>query len=230
MTFLELCQTLREEVRASGAGPTAVTGQTGEYLRIVHAINKAWMAIQRKRPDWLWMRASVSFTTTAGQATYTLAQILALDPTFTSFGNWAKNTFRCYTTAVGTNDENQIDWLPYDAWRDTYQFGATRTTQTRPNQFTITPALGIGLGCTPTGGYTITADYYRKPTEMAADTDEPSLPEEWHMAIVYRAKMYWGVSEAKPEIYDEGKGEFDTIMAQIERQQLPMLQIGSAMA
>lgn len=230
MNFLELANRLKVKARVTGADMTAVTGQAAEFARLVLFINEAWMDIQMVRPDWKWMRYSMTFPTVAGQPTYTLAQIESTGTGFTNFGNWDRDTFRCYTTSVGTNDENELKWMPYDLWRDTYQMGATRNTQTRPNQFTITPAHGIGLGCTPAAGYTISGDYYKVATEMAANTDTPSLPSQFHMAIVYRAMMFYGVSESAPEIYDEGKAEFDRMMQRIINHEGVQISLGGALA
>lgn len=230
MNFLQLCQRLRRKCRVSGTGPTSVANQSEEYARLVDFINEAWMILQRKRPDWKWMRGSMSFPTVADQAEYTLAQIEATGAGLSNFGNWQRDTFRCYTTATGTNDENVLSWLDYDMWRDTYQFGATRHTQTRPTQFTITPVLGIGLGCTPIVGYTITGDYYKVAAEMEDDGDTPLLPSQFHMAIVYRAMMIFGVAESKPWIYDEGLANYNAILGEIELQQLPEIQAPGALA
>jgi hypothetical protein len=52
MTFLELCQRLRQEVGAAGSGPAAVTGQHGESARLVGWIQQAWTDLQAKRPNW----------------------------------------------------------------------------------------------------------------------------------------------------------------------------------
>ena len=207
-----------------------VVDQNAEFARLVLFTNEAWMSLQLARPDWKWMRYSMTFPTVAAQATYTLAQIESTGSGFTNFGNWARETFRVYTTSVGTNDETEMSWLPYDQWRNVYQIGATRTNETRPTQFTVTPALGIGLGCTPAVGYTVSGDYYKVATELVADIDEPSLPEQFHMAIVYRAMMFYGVSEASPEIYDEGNAEFNRMMARINLQQLPEMGIAGALA
>lgn len=231
MNLLEICNRIKRKCRITGAAMTSVsTTQAEEFARVVDWANEAWMLLQRKRPDWKWMRYSMTFPTVAAQPTYTLAQIQATGSGFSDFGNWARDTFRCYTTSVGTNDEVEITWLPYDQWRDVYQIGANRATETRPTQFTITPALGIGLGCTPAAGYTISGDYYKVATEMAAIDDTPSLPSQFHMAIVYRAMMLYGVSESAPEIYDEGAANFKAIMQEIEGQQLTEIGIAGALA
>lgn len=229
MNFLQLVQRLRAKVRASGTGPTTVVGQTGEYLRLVDAVNEAWMEIQRKRRDWFWLRNSMTFPTVAGQATYTLAQIGSTGTNFADFSYWDRKTFRNYLTATGLPDEQWMGWITFDHWRDVYQMQTTRTTQQRPQYFTTLPNLGLGL-VTPLAGYTIGADYFKKATEMAADLDEPALPSEFHMAIVYLAMQTIGVSEAKPEIYDEGKIKYTEIMSRLEDQQLPEIEMPETLA
>ena len=230
MNFLELANRTKRKCRVTGVAMTTVISQAEEFARLIDFINAGWMDIQMTRPDWKWMRNSMTFPTVAGQATYTLAQIESTGSGFANFGNWDLDTFRSYTTSVGTNDETPMSWMPYDVWRDTYQMGATRNTQTRPNQFTLTSLLGIGLGCTPADGYTISGDYYKVATEMALDADTPSLPSQFHMAIVYRAMMFYGVSEASAEIYDEGKEEFVRMMSRIALHQGSMMSVGRPLA
>ena len=230
MNFLEIVQRIKRRCRVTGSVPVTVVGLNEEFARLVDFADESWMYIQLLRPDWKWMRYSMSFPTVAGQATYTLAQIKATGTGFSNFGNWEQDTFRNYLTAVGTNSEFLMGWIPYDVWRDAYQYGAIRQTQTNPTQLTITPALGIGLGCAPLAGYTITGDYNKVATEMVANTDIPGLPSQFHMAIVYKAMMHYGVSEAKPEIYDEGEKEFRIMLARIELQQLPEMLICGPLA
>jgi hypothetical protein len=227
MNFLTLTARLRRKCRVVGTGPTTVIGQNEEYARLVDWINEAWMQIQRKRTDWMWMRNSMSFPVVDSQATYTLTEIESTGTGFSNFGNWDRNTVRCYLTATGTSDESRLGELDYNQYLNLYQYGASRTATGRPDIFCITPGNGIGLGPVPLGGYTVSADYFKVATEMTADIDTPSLPTQFHMAIVYRAMMFFGVSEAASEVYEEGLTEFRAIMAQIEDHQLPeMLEAG----
>ena len=39
-----------------------------------------------------------------------------------------------------------LPYIPYDSWRDTYQFGAIRTAYSRPVEFSIAPDRAICLG------------------------------------------------------------------------------------
>jgi hypothetical protein len=228
MNMLQLVQRLRRKCRVSGAGPSSILNQNEEYARLVDMVNEAWMELQLERPDWRWMRASMSFPTVAGQDTYTLAQIAATGAGLANFGNWDAQTFRNYVTATGTNSEVLMDPREYDDWRNLYQLGANRNTQSRPIEFSITPLHSIALGPAPAAGYTVSGDYFKVASEMTADTDIPSLPDQFHMAIVYKAMMFFGVSEAAPEVYDEGQTEFKKMLRRISMHQLPnMMQAGA---
>lgn len=196
-------------------------------LRLVNWINTAWVDIQNERDDWQWMRAATSFTTVASQATYTTAQCgIAAG----SFSAWARDTFRSFTTAVGTRSEVSMDYLDYEDWRDGYFIGALRDTQAQPMVVSITPAKTLALGPVPAAGYTVTGDYYTNPVEMAANADTPSMPGRYHMAIIYRAMMHYGMYESAPEVHQRGEIEFNKLMRRVLRDQLPEIVIGSALA
>lgn len=224
MNYLQLTQRLRRKCRVGGTGPVAVTGQNEEYSRLLDYINAAWLDVQESREDWQWMRSSCSFTTTNSQATYTVAQI-----GLTDWGNWHRDSFRQYLTASGTNTERELHYMDYEDWRNAWQLGSPRNTPSQPWCMTITPAKSIGLGPVPLAGYTITGDYYTVPTEMATATDTPGLDSRFHMLIVYRAMMFYGVGEAAPEVYQEGMTEFNRMMNRLNLNQLPEVTVGGAL-
>ncbi len=224
MNFLALAQRVAMECGLRGAVPTTVSSQSGNLARIVTWANEAWLEIQNERRDWAWMRSSASFATVSGQATYTAAQAGVTD-----LGMWARDTFRNYVTTVGTRSEVFMDFLPYDAWRNMYQYGANRFTTSRPIVIPIMPAIDLGFGPVPSGDYTITGDYYRSPSSLAADTDTPSLPTKYHMAIVYRAMMFYGGFEAATEVYQRGETEYRRLMRGLSADQLPEMTFGGAL-
>lgn len=230
MTFLDLAQKLRRKCRVSGSGPTSLTGQSEEYLRLFEWVNEAYMTIQRMHTDWRFMRASTAAVTVQGQPTYSAVTDFHL----TDFGYWALDyaegdTFRNYVTASGTNSEVFMLPMEYDVWRDSYQFGALRQTFTRPMYVALAPDNTLALGPVPAAGYTIVGDYYRAPTELANSTDSPIFPAQFHMAIVYLAMTYYGASEAAPEVYDDGKASFDRIIRQMEMTQLRRPRLAGAL-
>jgi hypothetical protein len=218
MTFVQLVQRLRRRCRVAGAGniPVTLTNQNEEISRLIDFINEAWLDIQNAREDWQWMRSTCSFTTIQGQATYTPTQAGLID-----WGNWTRDTWRSYYTTTGTRGEILMDYIDYEDWRNLYQFGATRVSYSQPFVITITPDKQLGLGPVPLSGYTVTGDYFTVPTLLVDDTDTPTLPSRFQMAIVYRAMMFYGVSEAAPEVYQEGKEEFDRMMMRLTLNQMP---------
>lgn len=231
MNYLALCQRLRSECGITGTGPTTVVGQTGELGRLVTWVNDAWRDIQTAHPEWEWLRASASFTTVASQATYALGSGAGTTGvTAATFGAWARYTGRTYVTSVGTNSESFISFMPYEDWRNNYQFGATRAATSRPVDFTILPDRSIGLGPVPIAGYTVTLDYYTAPVDLALDADIPAMPAQYHMAIVYKAMMAYGAYESAPEVYQRGEVEFAKLMARMTADRLPEVFWGPPLA
>jgi hypothetical protein len=226
MNLLALANRLKRKCKVTGRALTSVTGQVEDYAALIDFINEAWMDIQLVREDWMWMRNSASCATVAGKATYAPAADFLLS----DFGNWAVNSFRNYVTANGVASEIQTDYIDYEQWRANYQFGATRLTQSRPIEITVTPKFEIGCGPVPADGYTITGDYYRVAAEMVDAGDIPSIPTQYHMIIVYRAMMYYGAAEAATEVYQEGAAEFKRFMNLLVMNQTDDFTTGGALA
>ena len=71
MNYLALVKRAISEAGASGVNNvTTVANASGELLRFTQWINQAWIDIQNKRSDWLFMRKSVQFNLIANQAEY----------------------------------------------------------------------------------------------------------------------------------------------------------------
>lgn len=231
MNYLQLAQKVREKCRIIGSGPTAVTNQSAEYTRVLNWVNEAWLEIQRRHEDWRWMRASATAVTVNTQYAYSPTA----DFNLTDFGNWALDyangdTFRNYVTSVGPQSEVFMPVIDYDRWRDVYLYGANRYAYSRPIEIALAPDRSLVVGPVPVDGYTLIGDYYKIPTELSAATDEPGMPSQYHWAIVYKAMMFYGISEAAPEVYDEGRMQFDQIIRQLERTQLRRMAFAGALA
>lgn len=233
MDYLGLVQRTWLESGASGTspGPSTVVSQTGEYARLVTWVNAAWQDIQTAHQDWDFLRASASFTTVANTSIYTLGAPAAgtVGVTAATFGMWARDTGRCYLTATGTSDEQDLAYIPYDAWRDSYLIGALRSTNVRPSVVSISPAHGLALPPT-LAGYTVTMDYFTAPVDLAVDADIPALPAQFHMVIVWKALMMYGAYEAAPEVYQRGDIEFKKLMTRLTTDRISELTWGPALA
>lgn len=230
--FLDIVQRLARECRIPGTGPSTVVGQTGLLQKLVFWASTAWVTIQDLHPeDWKFLRQSASWTTVAGTALYTLGTGAGtVGVAASAFNSWIEKTVRLYTTSVGTNDEQRLTFRDYDAWRDTYLFGANRNVRTRPDVYTIDDAYSIGLGPVPAAGYTVTADLRRKPVFLEANADVPACPREFFLLIVYEAMKAYGASEGAPRIYQRGAVEYNKLMPVMERKCLPRIVLGRALA
>lgn len=237
MNKLALVNSLIQECGVSGGPLTTIVGQTGSIGRCVSWIDASFNEIQTEHDDWDWMRSSnllgagASFATVAGQASYQLGTTagtvgIAVD----SFGKWDKDTFRCYTTTVGTNDEQFLDEVPFDVWRDTYMLGANRSVQTRPVVVAVGPDQSVNVGPPSNGLYTVTGDYFVAPATMASDTATPTgLPLRYHMLIVYRAMIKYGAYESASEVFSRGNLEYNLMFNQLEAVRLPQIGFAGAL-
>lgn len=237
MNYLQLSQRMIAECGVSGTIDTVV-GQTGSLGRCVTWVQQAWLEIQTKHDDWEFLRSSrllgggVNFATVSGQLYYELGtgagQVGVLEA---DFGHWDMDSFRCYTTSSGINDETFLDNIPFDNWRNAYMYGAMQGVVTRPVAVAEGPQKQLCLGPASNGNYTVSGDFYRAAQTLTADSDTPTnLPTRFDMLIVYRAMQYYAAYESAPEVYDRGmKGEGD-LMPKLEALYLPQIFGGGALA
>ncbi|NDD53731.1 hypothetical protein EBZ39_07610 [bacterium] len=230
MNYLQLINRARVECGVSGSNvalPTA-QGLTGENARIANWINSAWIDIQTAKEDWQWMRDAVQFNTVTQQQVYTPTQA----GVGTTFGNWKRDSFRCSSVGQNYVDEQLLNYMEYTTFRNLYQYGTMRTTYARPVVVSIVPGAdkSLGFGATPDQPYVITGEYYKRPYDLSADADEPNVPTRFHLAIVYRAMMFYGGYEAAPEVYSRGETEFKRLMNRMNIDQLPTIVSGPPLA
>lgn len=226
MTFLQLINALRQRCGIIGADLTRLANLSGEDKRCSNWISDAWMEIQAKHTNWKFLQTSFSFTTTASQQSYTPAQAGVTD-----LGNWKTDSFRIYQTSIGTNNEIWMSEWDYDTFRNLYQFGAQRGVYARPVVFAIDPSKNILLGPGPNAtGYTVLGQYFKVPSALSADSDTPSAPSQFHLAIVGKAMQKYGKYEAAPEILKEGEDLYKLWMTQLENDQLPKIDFGGPLA
>jgi len=134
------------------------------------------------------------------------------------------------TIFSGMASEIFMSYIEYDRWRNAYEYGALRQVATRPNEVTITPLQALAFGPIADAGYTIVGDYYSVPSELAASTDIPAIPIQFHMAIIYKAMLAYGMYEAASEVVQRATMEMDKWMRRIHTDQMPEIEIGSALA
>lgn len=224
MSFLDMVRRLHKESGTGGARPATTVSQSGDIGNLVDWISTAWMDIQNERSDWFFMRQPISFNTVASQSSYTAAQA-----GITSFGNYKRDSFRQYLVAGGVASEMDLPYLSYDRFRDAHLFGAERTRTQVPDHFTIDPQKNFLIGPIPDGVYNINGEGFALPTEFALDTDRPTMPSQYHMIVVWRALLFYAHKEAAPESLTFGQAQYERLMRQLLRDQLPEVTLGGAL-
>lgn len=179
----------RESGTVAGTNPTSVLAQSGRLLKIVNWTNEAWKQIQNHRPDWDWMADTFTGSISlAGGATYTPEGSFSL----TRFGSWRQDdltsgfkAMSMYLTATGVSDEQPLDQISWRTYRERYVRGTQNTD--RPIEWAITPAKSIAFGPAPDASYTVRGEFFHRANTMAANTDEPELPVQFHELIAWWA-------------------------------------------
>lgn len=231
MNYLQLAQRLSSEVGASGTGPSSVLGQTGMSLRLVNWVNTAWLEIQGLHNTWNWMRQKFVWETVANTGDYlpaALTNTLTNEP-LTDMRYWYKDTFRCQKKSIGIQDEQWLVEWEYYVFRNTYRFNVQ--VPGRPVVFAENPqGKALMLGQIPDDVYLITGEYQQRAWSLAANADEPDIPEEYHLMIVYKAMEYYGLYEAAAEVLARGKGQYQALLTQLEHEQLQEVYLGNPLA
>ena len=221
-TYLQLSSRLRQECGGSGTGPSAVTAQTGEYARFVSWIATADEDIQRMYNEWRFMVGSFTLNTVADDGSYAAADCIT---PVTDLRIWRKDTMKIYQTSVA--DESKLYYMEYQDWYDLYNTG-TQTTS-RPVHFTIGNDLSIKVGPTPNAVYRISGEYQKSIDTLAASSDTPNYPAEYHMLAVYGAMIMYGRYSGAQEVYQDGEIRYKKMLSEMKRTQLPRIRLAGTL-
>jgi hypothetical protein len=224
MNFLQICQRAREKCAITGAGPSTVTGQTGTLLRLIDWVNEAWLEIQGAHDDWdfLWLRGTFDTQETSPGVyarDYDLgSNVQRVNPL----------SVTCYDSD-GETEEWRLVEIPYARYRNQTDIGVN--TAQRPTQFVIMPNDVMRLYPRPDGVYTLQFDYYKMPSAMSENTDEPELAEE-HLqwAIIYGAMRRYALYENAQEVLIEAEAGYRQVMNLVRRKHLPAIAMGAPLA
>jgi len=215
MTYLELCQQLRRELGTAGSGsiPAAVTAQTGMNEKLVKWIADADYQIQSLHWDWEFLWSQHSIATSIGNPEPTVPAAL---------GDWDIDSFYL-NYSLATNKKLQV--MDYRQWRATSRQGVP--VNRKPSFIVIKPNNQIVLEPPPDAVYTLTADYWARPTRMTANTDLSAIPERFRRIIVVMAKLWFAEEQEIPSLFQSASIELygnngrTGLLQALESNQLP---------
>jgi hypothetical protein len=200
---------MSRDIGIPGTGPSSVTASdlSEEELAVVRYIKNADLDIQRRWFNWDYLWSEATITPSVGVSTLTSPADL---------GNWKLDSI---VFSKATDDYQQLDFMDWEPYRLEYKLGVIDSGT--PEVFSIKPDNVIDVWPTPDSTTTISTEYYRVPTELAADSDISSIPPRFHNMIIARAKIYYGENEDAPEILSGALASFEDLLDKLESDQLP---------
>lgn len=199
MNFLELCRQVKEEAGLAGAAISTVSSTTGIDTKIVKWVQQAWLRIQSQYM-WRTLQAELTFTTTIGQRDYDVAvdllhtDVQAFDVTLAKISD-------------GTTT-NGLQWLDYfNQYRPKYFFAVAQSG--RPSEVTYSPFDNkVRFNTNPDAAYTVTLPYIMTAEKLASDADVPTLSEQHHWMIVWRAVMFYAAYDNAPVLFQTARENY----------------------
>lgn len=192
MDFLALCNAVASD-SGTLSGETAlstVVGQTGRPAKIVRWTREAYIDLQNARRDWNWLRFEFSGSTVAATVRYSATSFIDVDSNglIDRFGAWimkgdeTEDRYTIYDPAIGLTDKGRLRFL---MWDEFYRHRLnTAITSDRPAFFSIDPQNRLCLSPTPDKAYTILGPYRKSAQRLAANSDVPEMPADFHSLIV----------------------------------------------
>lgn len=206
MDFLTGVQRLHRESGWSTAAPTGVALADVRNKRLFDWYADAWRDLQAER-DWRWMRTVLDVTLTAGQQTYTAEGLGAL-----RFGRWRREDMEYRPGAYVDGSVNTIWPLAFRQLDNFRQLWIYRQMgNSRPIDWTIDESEQLLIGPAPAEAYKLRIDFWKEPSELAADTDTPDLPARFQYIVMWRALMAVARQSAAPELLDRAQTEYDRL-------------------
>ena len=200
-TFLEICNQLAEDAGISGA-LTSVTAQSGEHLRVVNWVKRATTELEGAWFNWDFLHTFYSFNTIVGVADY---------PPPADMNLWDTTTFK--VTADGSN-------LDYTMWTR-MKTDASLPVDGDVYRFTVLPRKTLRLYSTPSTTQALSMEYWKQPTVLVANTDEPLIPVQFRDVIVAKALQYYANYESAEEVKMQAQETLMARMRQLESHSLP---------
>ena len=181
MNYLELTNAVLREINEVEI--TNVSSTRGVQSSVKDFINKAQRDIINSEVEWPFTVVNQSFTTTAGTSEYSResdAKTVDYDSfTIQESADTAERKLKYISFDEYLDRRNEADTNPNASARALSEYVYT------------TPDNKIGLSPVPDKDtYTVRYYYYQTTSDMAANTDTPTVPERFHDVIVNRARYY----------------------------------------
>ena len=122
--------------------------------------------------------------------------------------------------------ESYLERLSFDDFAHDYRI----ISAGNPAVYTVRPDGLLLFNAKPTENKTVSYHYYSKPVSLTENTSVPGLPDRYHMLIVYEALRSYALFDEAPELERKAVGYFESMLADLHRDQLPALSAPATLA
>ena len=216
MTFLQMCKEVNTLCGMQGNYVSA-SGATGYQATLAQMVINAWIDIQSLRKDWHFMRTSRTFNTVIGTTEYSLTTI------------WGGSTVDLAYWVPGMilyTDSNSFDTQLREFSYNAYILNEVeQQSNTLPELFAQDPVDKHLWLNPPSIVGTITCHYQTLPITLSANTDVPTLPAQFHKAIVYRAAADMAAFMGNGSTYQLYTQKADAMIGSLLRSENPGVKV-----
>jgi hypothetical protein len=107
---------------------------------------------------------------------------------------------------------------------------AQDSEQVSPSFVAQRPDGVLVLDTTPETSGEIAFEYWRTPQVLALGADVPRLPDQYHLVIVYRAMLFYGLYENAPEMVQAARSGEAGLHRDMTQTQLPIVEFAGPLA
>lgn len=217
MDYLELVRRLQSEAGVAGPAIASVLNQTGMSAKLVDWVQESWVEIQNMRPDWEFLRNEWGVNLTINKQDYNVIDDLGLltvkrfDP-----NDWRIEEF--------TTDRSRMTQLDYRRWREKYGPGVMSSG--RPSELTFITNTNLRFNAIPDKVYRVTAGGWMTAEELTDNADIPTMPADFHMAIVWKALEHYGFHESAAELITKAQRQWSKVYGQMVHLLTPPVDAG----
>lgn len=220
MNYLQLVQRTKREAGVSGGGPSSTVGLTGEAQRLADWVRDAYTDIQNAQTFWNWLHKTATVPVIAGQQTFNPVTDWEINPL-----RYMTDSFWVYAASDGPSFGNNLNRDDYSRIRNYTPAGVAR-----PTAFIVMPNRDVRLNAIPDQDYSLTLDYYAAAETLGQDDDVPSIPEQYHLAIVWKALQFYADYEEVPYLRQTATAKYMQIHDQMLRTEAPVPHLGGPLA
>lgn len=208
MTFLELCNRVRQESGISGTGPITVVNQQAILQKVVEWVRQADIDIQSLHTDWNFLWRMADATITADTRIYDRA---------------ALGLFDMAEVKEFSINNNPLTFMSWELFK---QHGYhVMPDKLKPENYTYRPDGLIMVFPVPDANYTAVIEYSKQVVPMELNDDVSPIPERFHKAIWQKALTYYASHEEDNMLFQVHTQRFDNTMDELAASELPEMTV-----